>query len=260
LLRGGFARCGFCNGSLTAFTTWDNAAAREAGAAPRLRYHCTRNVSRPGICYDGTRNTISARVLDRAVWAGVETILRDPERIRRKLEELQQTDPTAAQREQLERQLLDVEDMRKRAADAITAIADEHVSAPLIVSLREFAARADDILEDLAKLEGQRRDWEHLQAHLTRLEAYARRVSTHTDRLTYDQQRKTLYALNVRVRVWKPGTHTDENGTPIRWECELEPFGERAIHFSDVDAAELAEDPAREPAPELVHTAANRAL
>ena len=101
LLRGGFVRCGHCGGALAAFTSWDTKAAREAGEPPRLRYHCTRNVSRPGICADGTRNTISARVLDAAVWAEVDAFLRDPARIRRKLAEVSATDPTAKRREQL---------------------------------------------------------------------------------------------------------------------------------------------------------------
>jgi site-specific DNA recombinase len=242
LLRGGFVRCGHCGGALAAFTSWDSAAARLAGDPPRLRYHCTRNVSRPGICANGTRNTISARVLDAAVWAEVDAILRDPARIRRKLAEVQASDPTAAQRAQVERQLAEVETERLRAAEAIVKIADAHVSAPLFVTLHELAALAADLMADLAALEGERTAWEQMQSHLTRLEAYAsRRVSANLDSLTYEERRRTLYALDCCVTVWKPGTHHDaESGLPVRWEGELHPFGERAMRFTDADAVDTA--------------------
>jgi site-specific DNA recombinase len=240
LLRGGFVRCGHCGGALAAFTCWDTKAAREAGEPPRLRYHCTRNVSRPGICADGTRNTISARVLDAAVWKEVDTFLHDPARIRRELLALSAADPTAKRREQLERQLADVENERGRAAKGIVKIADEHVSAPLYLELHELTARADGLLADLAALEGERTNWEQMQAHLTRLEAYAERVSANFDSLSYEEQRRTLYALDVHVTAWKPGTHTDEAGTPVRWEGEMQPFGEKAIRFTDAAAAYTA--------------------
>jgi site-specific DNA recombinase len=237
LLRGGFARCGGCGGSLAAFTMWDTKAAREAGEPPRLRYHCTRNVSRPGICYDGTRNSISARVLDAAVWKEVDAFLHDPARIRRKLAQVSAADPTAKRREQLERQLAEVETERMRAAEAIVKIADAHVSAPLYVKLQELATRADSVLADLAALEGERTSWEQLQAHLTRLEAYAERVSANIESLTYEERRRTLFVLDVHVTVWKPGTHTDEAGAPVRWEGKMQPFGEQAIRFTDAERA-----------------------
>ena len=116
-------------------------------------------------------------------------------------------------------------------------IADANVSAPLYIALRDLAARADDLLGDLARLEGERTSWEQMQAHLTRLEAYAERVSANIESLTYEEQRRTLYALDVHVTVWKPGTHCDEAGNPVRWEGELQPFGERAIRFTDAEAA-----------------------
>jgi hypothetical protein len=226
---------------MTAFTSWDTAAARLAGEPPRLRYHCTRNVSRPGICSGGSRTTINARTLDAAVWAEVDALLRDPARIRRKLAEVQASDPTAARREQLGRQLAEVETERLRAAEAIVKIADPTVSAPLYVTLQALAARASELVGELAELEGDRTRGEQLQAHLTRLEAYAERVSANIDTLTYEEQRRTLYALDCSVTVWKVGTHTDaETGLPVRWEGELHPFGEKAIRFTDREHEQAA--------------------
>jgi hypothetical protein len=115
------------------------------------------------------------------------------------------------------------------------------VSAPLYVKLQELATRADSLLADLAALEGERTSWEQMQAHLTRLEAYAERVSANFDSLTYEERRRTLYALDVHVLVWKPGTHTDEHGKPVRWEGEMQPFGEQAIRFTDAESAAAAE-------------------
>lgn len=265
LLRGGFVRCGHCGGAMAAYGTWDTAAAREAGEPPRRRYHCTRNVSRPGICASGSRNTISARVLDAAVWAQVEGILRDPKRIRRKLAQVQATDPTAKRRAKVEGQLAEVETGRKRAAEAIVKIADPHVSAPLFVTLGDLAARADDLAAELAELDGERTAWEQLQAHLVRLETYAARVSVNLDSLTYEEQRRTLFALDCRVTVWKPGTHSDaETGQPVRWEGRLQPFGEQAMHFTNLEAAnggngaEAVPGMAAGVGAGSVHTAANR--
>jgi hypothetical protein len=106
------------------------------------------------------------------------------------------------------------------------------------VKLRELAARAEDIQGDLAGLERGRHDWLNVRAHLTRLEAYAKRVAGNLDTLTYEEKRRTLYALDVPVTVGKAGMHTDEDGSPRHWEGALRPFGKRAISFMDVEAVE----------------------
>lgn len=195
-------------------------------------------MSRPGSCYGGTRNSIAARALDARVWEEIEALLRDPARIRRQLAEVQASDPTATRRSQLERQRAEVESERQRAAEAIVKIADPQVSAPLFVTLRDLAGRASDLDADLAALAGEHTRWEQMQAHLTRLEAYAARVAANVASLTYDERRRTLDAFAAQVTVWKPETHADaETGETVRWEGRLEPFGERAITFTDGAAA-----------------------
>jgi hypothetical protein len=198
----------------------------------RLQYRCTTGGTVPGMCVN---NTIEAGTLDRAVWAWVEQVLRDPDVIAREVRRLSDLteDPTATRRDLLARQAVEIERQREKLARAVATLADDEASAPLIVHLQQLAAQARAVREEQEALLEERAHWESAQVALNSLAEWCKTVAANLETLTHAERHLALTALNVSVTVWKPGTHDP------RWLARMHPLEHtpKQLSSSDLGAA-----------------------
>jgi site-specific DNA recombinase len=108
LLRGGYARCGYC-GRAIAFNGHNQGGRYGQYRCPVPRRDCAH------------RPTISAGRLDAAVWQHIAAVLTDPHHIARGIERMQGADPTTADLAVVDRQIADT---RRRIGNLTAHLAD----------------------------------------------------------------------------------------------------------------------------------------
>jgi site-specific DNA recombinase len=193
LLRGGFAVCGYCGA---------NMHVERSGRA--YRYLCGRKNDHHSLC---RAHNITTDQLDPAVWQRVSAVLRDPGLIERKLVDLRQHDPTAADLEAIDRQRTAVE--RKRA-NFLTQIGD--APTPEVAAL--MMERVAGLSEELSRLDAERDAvaarramWEAERAKLADLTQWCETVSERLDGAGYAIRRAALEYLGVKVKVYGREAH-----------------------------------------------------
>jgi site-specific DNA recombinase len=215
LLRGGFARCGYCGGALQV----ERDRRAEGGNGPT--YVCgTTNSDRFGC----PPFAIAAPLLDGAVWERVLGVLRDPGLIAREAARRRHDDRFAADLDIVVRGIADVEKRQTNLTRLLSGIEDADAAAPLVAELRNLSSQKKELTVERKTLEvgqaAQRAD----QERLFNLTEWCGRVTANLDSLTYPERRDVLAALGVSARVWR------KDHTP-RWEITM-----------DVRELELASD------------------
>lgn len=205
LLRGGFARCGYYGRALTALV--QKKRLKPDYAYPM--YLTNNNVDTHRAC--GKRFTIGAEALDSAVWEDVKAILRQPEIIRRELERRRGNDPTAENRESVERALEEVSRQQVNLTRTLALIDNPNASAPLVAELGYLGERKSAMLAEREALRMRYAVWQKSQHSLENLEAWCREVGEGLDNADYARKRKALTALGVTVEVYHLGH------LPRRW-------------------------------------------
>ena len=188
LLRGGFARCGYCG--LTMFA--------------RRRKHGWEYACRTGWGYRAAcmTPTIAARGLDAAVWERVEALLTRPEIVAAELERMQASDPTADDLATIDKALTEVGRQQRNLLDQLANLGEvvaALVNEKLITmekQQRELAAEREAVLS-------RRQTWLAAQDRLGELETWCRMVAANLGKLTYQDKRLALDALGVQARVWR---------------------------------------------------------
>jgi site-specific DNA recombinase len=193
LLRGGYARCGYCGGTMV--------AARHPRAG--WRYTCGRGTVIKGACH---RFGISAPNLDAAVWNHLERLLTQPETIAAELAQLQNDDPTAHDLTAIERQLAEVTRRQGNLARQLGQLCDD-AAEPVVVELNALAARKQQLSQEHERVLARRASWEAAQGQLKELAAWCQDVGANLKTLSYRERRLALEALGVRAQVWQQG-HT----------------------------------------------------
>jgi DNA invertase Pin-like site-specific DNA recombinase len=201
LLRGGFARCGYCGGALTV----TNTSRRDSAGMSSSTYQCKRPLRVKGSC---ATFAIKTRVLDTAIWRPISALLLDPRLIAYELERCRtETTQTPAQAA--------VDAIDARLADVARRIQNKRKLAELIDDDDERA----DLADELTALRAQQRALEGERAvatfHATRTEAQAQALQRIQDwaatiaqagnvsTLTTSQRREVLAALGAVVHVWR---------------------------------------------------------
>jgi site-specific DNA recombinase len=192
-LRGGYVRCGYCDGTMVT---------HQAGSGGKYPlYECHRRKSSAALCPGASIPTTG---LDRDVWKRVETFLTKPDVIADELVRLRREDRSEADLQSVDQRLVRVNRQQRNLVDqladlggSVAAIVGEKLSA-LDAEHRQLHAERESIL-------GRRQAWEAAQARLGDIEAWCRNVASRLGTLTYEQKRLALDALDIRVLVWRPG-------------------------------------------------------
>lgn len=203
LLRGGYARCGYCGNTVIAFV-------HSAG----LMYRCcgySRDI--PGC----RSSNVLVKTLDAAVWGKVVQVVTRPEIIASQLERLKQETDEQADLDAIDRQLGAVEKQRQRVARGVAVLDDDEAAAPLLVELKALAAQKQQLERDRSvaalELANQLED----RSRLASLVDWCQRVADNLPTLTYTQKRDLMAALDVRVTLY-------QKGQPMpRWTISMSP-------------------------------------
>jgi site-specific DNA recombinase len=191
LLRGGFARCGYCENTLI--------VVRQKGT--QYVYVCCKGQG----SRECERFGISVNILDKMVWDKVRSILLKPEIIRKGLEQLQEEDPISTDISAVDRLLADVGRRQTQTARAISMLEsdDPDAAQPLLVEMRSLADRKRALLAEKEAIGNRRQQWEATQAQLQELEEWCNDIAQKVERLSWEEKRIALEALGIAVKVWR---------------------------------------------------------
>jgi site-specific DNA recombinase len=195
LLRAGFIRCGGCGYGL-------------AYSARDRYYSCATNAASPGRC--PARTWIKANIIDEAVWQRVRAVLTDPEVVEREIMRLRESDPTAADLLAVDRQLRDVDRQQRNLIDQLANLGGS-VASLVSDKLNALDGQRQRLEEERAEILARQSAWLAAQARIADIRAWCERVAKNIDRLTYNEKRDALIALDVRVMLHR-ADHTP------RWE------------------------------------------
>jgi len=170
-------------------------------------YRCNRERGCPNF-------SISARVLDCAVWRRVESVLTRPDIIAAEVERRRGRSVVEEDLAALDSRLATIEQRRQRVARAVVAIEDDEAASPLIAELKSLTHQKRDLQAERESLQASRTLAEADRERLLSLAEWCNRVSANLPRLSYRDKRDVLSSLNVQVRVW-PSNHSP------RWEITL---------------------------------------
>ena len=191
LLRGGYARCGYCGLALRVRNK-DKGTYYLCNTSSRDQHGCPYHV-------------ISARILDQAVLDKVHLVLNRPEVIGAEVARLRRDDPTRADREAVDWRLGEIERKRANLARRVATIDEDEIAAALLAEMAVLGKQAAALTVERDRLAAERASWETSQHRLGDLEDWCRRVAGNLDLLDYDGQRLAIEALGVEVRVWSTG-------------------------------------------------------
>lgn len=194
LLRGGFAKCGYCGWSMT--------------ARPRTngKYEYVCGQSRLVGC-DCPKPTISALKIDRTAWEQVRRFLLHPDVIESELEKMTTEDPTRDDRARVEKRLVDIERQRSNLTRGIAMIDDRDVASDLLIELQSLTHRKREMESELQALADRQRLWSATQVDLRSLRDWRLDASANLDDLTYEEKRLLFDLLGLQIEVWK-ANHT----------------------------------------------------
>ena len=188
LLRGGYALCGYCGGTMQVNNHRSGTLYR-CETSNRDKFGC------PHHC-------IMAAVLDTAAWQRVEAVLTRPAVVAAEVARLRRDDPTHADRCSLDRRLTEAERQRANAARLAARFDDDEAAAPFLVEIEALTNQMRALREERERLEAQRAGWEEAQGRLDDLTDWCRVQSANLSTLTYLDRRLAIEALGVEARVW----------------------------------------------------------
>ncbi len=222
LLRAGFVTCGYCGRAISA------RLARPYGRAPYAFYRANDGSSHE-LC--GHRFSISAALLDEAVWSRVTALLMQPDIIAAEAAKHRDGNPTAADLATTDRVLTEVARKQVNLARTIAAIDDADAAAPLVAEMKALGERKRALEKERAVILAQFEGWQASQEQLDALSTWCRTVATNLGMLSYEEKRLALVALGVKVRVWERGHQPRyEITVTIPLDRSVKPFVDSVAH------------------------------
>lgn len=188
LLRGGFARCGYCGTVLSVVTARGLVYYRHGSRT--LDYHGCPTV------------TIRTDGLDAAVWRHISDIVMQPNVIRAEVERRRHSDPNVANLAALEQRLQEMTRRQTNLIRRLAAIDDEDAAALVTAEINNLAMQKQQLQEEQLAVGQQQADWIATADQLAKIEEWCRRVATNLPALDYEQRRALLEALDVAVRLY----------------------------------------------------------
>jgi site-specific DNA recombinase len=223
LLRAGYIRCGHCGATMHV----------DQNKAVGPIYRCSRGTRDRDACHFPT---IVAKLVDPVVWVKVEAILRDPAIIAREVERRRQDGRLDRTLADIDNRLTAIERKQTNTARAIAAINDNAAAAPLLVELKALAEQKAAAEREREQMRRQIADRAAEDARVLSLAAWAARVNTNIEAMTYEDKRLALEWLGVQVRVWRPG-YIDETDKSLRWDLTVAPLDGQPIVYRSARAA-----------------------
>jgi site-specific DNA recombinase len=195
LLRGGFARCGYCG---------NTAAAIRVKRDQHPQYRCNGpNKIRHGCPSFG----ISAGILDEAVWAKVQEIVLDRTLIEREVARLRSQDPVQNELTAIDRRVADIDRRRSNLTKRLALFDDEEAAALLAAEISTLTKERRQHEAERNVVLAERDAWEAVQAHLADIARWRDTVAANLDMLDYAGKRLALEALGIEAHVYAIG-HT----------------------------------------------------
>ncbi|MDQ3692216.1 MAG: recombinase family protein [Chloroflexota bacterium] len=193
LLRGGFARCGYCG---------NNLAVKRDRRGTFISYRCnTANRDHHGC----PAFAISASLLDTAVWAKVRATVLDRTLIQREVQKLRGQDPSQADLAALDRRLAETERRRTNLTKRLALFDDDDAAAPLVTEIAMLTKERRLHVADRAALLAERDSWQTAQTRLDDITNWCQTVAVNLDNLDYAGKRNALEAFGIEARVWAQG-------------------------------------------------------
>lgn len=137
------------------------------------------------------------------MWSQVERILTQPDVIATEVEKLRTDDPTSADLEMLDARIAEISKQQVNLARVAAALDDADAIAPLAAQLEALAESKRKLADDRQDVLSRQEAWHAAQQRLDDLREWCATVASRVDILTYTQKRDALYALGVRVTVWR---------------------------------------------------------
>jgi len=188
LLRGGYARCGYCG--------WSMIARRRADSGSYV-YWCGQSGK-----LQGCRHSIAAPLLDADVWAHVEALLTHPERVAIELERMQQEDPSTADLEAVEGSLTAVVRQQRNLVENLAHV-NGTAGAVIAEKINTLENQRAQLTAERESIFGRSQAWSRAQERLGDLQAWCAAMAKSLGTLTYQEKRLALDALGVQAKVWR---------------------------------------------------------
>ena len=189
LLRGGFARCGYCG----------NALQLKRCRGTRTQYTCRTRYERSSDCPAFAMDT---HLLDQEAWARVEQVLLDPDVIAREVSRHREKGLDQRLLRSAERRVTDAERKRQNLIKRLAAIDDDAIAAAVQSEIANLQAEVNTARNMLAELQQEQAHWEFSQTQFNDLRSRLGVVATNVAALDYDGKRLALEALGVEAKLW----------------------------------------------------------
>jgi hypothetical protein len=204
LLRGGFAKCGLCEGNMIVSFIGKKDQQVPTYRCGHSRYSATGANTCRGV-------TMSVSKLDKAVWDKVIEVLKDPEVLEREARSRIASGGNADAIEALKRRVKRLEQQQLNARKALLQIQDdgagmEEFRAGLIEDARKAAQDKVETQEEIQQLERQQHQWERVQERLKHARVWCDAVTHAEGTLSYEERRTVLYGLGTLVTVYPAGS------------------------------------------------------
>jgi hypothetical protein len=202
LLRGGFAKCSHCGGTMETNYVGD----RE----PRY-YRCIPAQRRKHGCQT---HSIRAQELDRDVWEWIKLLLENPSYIEQHAQKQAESDHSAEQLDSIE---LTLAELAQRAANVATIAAlttQPSAQAELALQLDSLAEQTDRLKKRQEEMLEIKAAHERVTAMLNSLSDVVETRWAEIENMTYAEKRDVLAELGVKVTVFPPDA-------PQRWIIDM---------------------------------------
>jgi site-specific DNA recombinase len=189
ILRRGLAYCGTCGNKLIVTTA--------TRGAPM--YRCI------GRKYAGCPVSVGMSVdaADDAVWNYLKAILSDEDRVAWHIEQMRTEDPTARDRETIERQRAELEKKRSRLVALATSLEDDDAAAALAPELDRITQALKSNAQALEDLRLRHAAWSQQQAVSADVLETCRKIAADMERVTdWLDRRAIAQALKVRFELY----------------------------------------------------------
>jgi site-specific DNA recombinase len=220
LLRGGFGRCAYCNGTLT--PSWTTHRAANGEDVPKLYYNCSKNIMENGQRCGGC--VIPVDLLDAATAAYIAEKIHDPSEVDQKIAKLTRDNPVVKQREKSRANLAEIRRKQKNFRKELNNMIQSGTIDP---GTRDYLTGELNLLaKQEADAEKVQADEQAFQKKYTllqeRIAAFHQQCTQWRQQLddpeftpSFAFNREALLFLGISVTLWRSGTnprfvfHTD---------------------------------------------------
>jgi site-specific DNA recombinase len=231
LLRGGFARCGYCGRFMQVRLAGSGSPAK--GHYRYYRYYCAELTSKgaAGLC-PGKAFSVKCAVLDDLIWGWVVHAFENPDLLRKKFAQWRESHSKDAGLKQDHLAAIEgaIKTAKKRKQNYMALVGDLDTKAEETDEADIKALRAEFLhltQEADRQIKALTREYEQLTAAFTEQEGQIAQVeqlimlgTNALERLRvapYEQKRLALYAFGVEVKVW---SHDHTPPFEVKWRLD----------------------------------------